>query len=140
MEMKNEFEICKHSEFCGGCVYQGVSYEEQLKMKEGEVRGLLEKKEIRCGELLPIEPAPSQFEYRNKMEYTFGDMEKGGEMTLGMHRKKRFMSIVTVDECQLVHPDFNKVLRATLDFCREKGYSFYHKKSHKGMLRLLIVR
>ena len=49
--MKNEFEICKHSEFCGGCVYQGVSYEEQLKMKEGEVRGLLEKKEIRCGEL-----------------------------------------------------------------------------------------
>lgn len=140
MEMKNEFEICKHSEFCGGCVYQGVSYEEQLKMKEGEVRGLLEKKEIRCGRLLPIEPAPSQFEYRNKMEYTFGDMEKGGEMTLGMHRKKRFMSIVTVDECQLVHPDFNKVLRATLDFCREKGYSFYHKKSHKGMLRHLIVR
>ena len=133
-------EICKHNEFCGGCIYQGVPYEEQLKIKEAEVRGLLEKKEIACKEILPIEPSPSKYAYRNKMEYTFGDMEKGGEMTLGMHRKKRFMSVVTVDECQLVHPDFNKVLRATLDFCSEKGYSFYHKKSHKGLLRHLIVR
>lgn len=133
-------EICKHNEFCGGCIYQGVPYEEQLRIKEAEVLGLLEKKEIACGQILPIESSPSQYAYRNKMEYTFGDMEKGGEMTLGMHRKKRFMSVVTVDECQLVHPDFNKVLRATLDFCREKGYSFYHKKSHKGLLRHLIVR
>lgn len=133
-------EICKHDEFCGGCIYQGTPYEEQLSIKEGEVLRLLEKKEVNCGKILPIEPAPSQYRYRNKMEYTFGDMEKGGNMTLGMHRKKHFMSIVTVDECQLVHEDFNKVLRATLDYCQEKGYSFYHKKSHKGLLRHLIVR
>lgn len=133
-------EICKHNEFCGGCLYQGVPYEEQLKIKEREVLQLLERKEIRCGSILPIEASPGQYGYRNKMEYTFGDMEKGGEMTLGMHRKKRFMSIVTVDECQLVHPDFNKVLRVTLDFCKEKGYSFYHKKSHKGLLRHLVLR
>ncbi|MCI7301826.1 MAG: 23S rRNA (uracil(1939)-C(5))-methyltransferase RlmD [Clostridiales Family XIII bacterium] len=133
-------EICKHDEFCGGCIYQGTPYEEQLKIKEQEVLSLLEKKGVACGEILPIEPAPSQYRYRNKMEYTFGDMEKGGDMTLGMHRKKHFMSIVTVDQCQLVHEDFNRVLRATLDFCQEKGYSFYHKKSHKGLLRHLIVR
>lgn len=133
-------EICKHDEFCGGCIYQGTPYEEQLKIKEEEVLRLLEKKEIRCRKILPIQPAPSQYRYRNKMEYTFGDMEKGGKMTLGMHRKKHFMSIVTVDHCQLVHEDFNKVLRATLDFCQEHGYSFYHKKSHKGLLRHLIVR
>lgn len=133
-------EICKHDEFCGGCIYQGVPYEEQLNIKEREVFALLEKKEVACGEILPIEPAPNQYRYRNKMEYTFGDMEKGGDMTLGMHRKKHFMSIVTVDQCQLVHEDFNKVLRTTLDFCQEKGYSFYHKKSHKGLLRHLIVR
>ena len=133
-------EICKHSAFCGGCLYQGVPYEEQLKIKEQEVITLLEKKDVVCKKLLPIEPSPSRYGYRNKMEYTFGDMEKGGEMTLGMHRKKHFMSIVTVDECQLVHEDFNRVLRATLDFCRERGYSFYHKKSHKGLLRHLIVR
>lgn len=133
-------EICKHSAFCGGCLYQGVPYEEQLKIKEQEVITLLEKRDVVCKRLLPIEPSPSRYGYRNKMEYTFGDMEKGGEMTLGMHRKKHFMSIVTVDECQLVHEDFNRVLRATLDFCRERGYSFYHKKSHKGLLRHLIVR
>lgn len=133
-------EICRDSNVCGGCVYQGVSYDEQLKNKAGEVRGLLDKKDIRYGELLDIEPAPDRYHYRNKMEYTFGDMEKNGPMTLGMHKKKHFMSIITVDRCQLVHDDFNKVLRAVLDFASEKGYSHYHKKNHKGMMRHLIVR
>ena len=133
-------EICKHDEFCGGCIYQGTSYEEQLKIKENEVLSLLEKKDIKCEQIMPIEPAPCQYRYRNKMEYTFGDQVKDGPMTLGMHQKRRFMSIVTVDECQLVHDDFNKILRATLDFCTERGYKHYHKKSHRGLMRNLIVR
>lgn len=133
-------EICKHDEFCGGCIYQGTSYEEQLKIKENEVLSLLDKKDIKCEQIMPIEPAPCQYRYRNKMEYTFGDQVKDGPMTLGMHQKRRFMSIVTVDECQLVHDDFNKILRATLDFCTERGYKHYHKKSHKGLMRNLIVR
>ena len=138
--MENCKEICRDSGLCGGCAYQGVPYEEQLANKAGEVRGFLEKKSITFGELKDIEPAPSRYGYRNKMEYTFGDMEKGGPMTLGMHRKKHFMSIVTVDQCQLVHDDFNVVLRAVLDFCRERGYSHYHKKTHKGLMRHLIIR
>ena len=121
-------------------MYQGVPYEEQLANKAGEVRGLLEKKDIRYEELLPIEPAPDRYAYRNKMEYTFGDMIKDGPTTLGMHKKKHFMSIITVDECQLVHEDFNRVLRGVLDFVIEKGYSHYHKKTHKGLMRHLIVR
>ena len=133
-------DICRDSNICGGCVYQGVPYEEQLANKEGEVRGLLEKKDIKYGELLPIEPAPDRYAYRNKMEYTFGDMIKDGPTTLGMHKKKHFMSIITVDECQLVHEDFNKVLRGVLDFVMERGYSHYHKKTHKGLMRHLIVR
>ena len=131
---------CRDREFCGGCAYQQVAYEDQLKNKFGEVRGLLEKKQIGGEVLLPIEPAPEIYGYRNKMEYTFGDMEKDGPMTLGMHRKKHFMSIVTVDECQLVHEDFNRVLRATLDFARERGYTHYHKKRHSGLMRHLVVR
>ena len=133
-------KVCKDREYCGGCTYQGVPYDEQLANKFGEVKGLLEEKQILCDCLLPIEPAPSIYGYRNKMEYTFGDMEKGGPMTLGMHRKKHYMSIVTVDECQLVHPDFNLILSAVLDFAAEKGYTKYHKKSHKGLLRNLILR
>ena len=133
-------EICRDSNVCGGCVYQGVSYEEQLKNKAGEVRGLLDKKDIDYGQLLDIEPAPNRYHYRNKMEYTFGDMEKNGPTTLGMHKKKHFMSIITVDQCQLVHDDFNKILRGVLDFVIEKGYSHYHKKNHRGLMRHLIVR
>ena len=59
-------EICRDSNVCGGCVYQGVPYEEQLSNKAGEVRGLIEKKDIRYGELLDIEPAPDRYGYRNR--------------------------------------------------------------------------
>lgn len=133
-------EVCRDKDICGGCVYQGVPYEEQLSNKFGEVKGLLDKKDIRYGELLPIEGAPFRYGYRNKMEYTFGDMEKNGPMTLGMHKKKHFMSIVTVDQCQLVHEDFNVILRGVLEFASSRGYTHYHKKAHKGLMRHLIVR
>lgn len=139
-EARLAYEICRDHAVCGGCMYQGVPYEEQLSDKYGEVRSLLEKKGISTDLLLPIEPAPNRFAYRNKMEYTFGDLEKNGPTTLGMHRKRHFMSIITVDECQLVHEDFNRILRGTLEFVRGRGYSHYHKKKHTGMMRHLIVR
>ncbi len=137
---ENSKGLCRDHEVCGGCVYQGVPYEEQLANKYGEVKGLLEKKGISTEKLLPIEPAPNRFAYRNKMEYTFGDLEKNGPTTLGMHKKRHFMSIITVDQCQLVHDDFNVVLRGVLDFVNERGYSHYHKKKHTGLMRHLIVR
>ena len=133
-------ELCHHREFCGGCIHQGTAYSEQLKEKEKEVLRLLQDKGVTPEKIDPIEGCPSAFCYRNKMEYTFGDFVKDGEMTLGMHRKKNFMSIVTVDNCQLVDPDFNIILKAVLDFSVEKGYTFYHKRSHSGLLRNLIIR
>ena len=133
-------KLCPHMEFCGGCIYQGVPYDQQLAQKEGEVQGLLKAKEVSPVVTDKIEGCPSMYEYRNKMEYTFGDFVKDGEMTLGMHRKKNFMSIVTVDECQLVDPDFNVILKAVLAFAKEKGYGPYHKKSHIGLMRNLIIR
>ena len=133
-------ELCPHREFCGGCIHQGTAYSEQLKEKEKEVLRLLQDKGVTPEKIDPIEGCPSAFCYRNKMEYTFGDFVKDGEMTLGMHRKKNFMSIVTVDNCQLVDPDFNIILKAVLDFSVEKGYTFYHKRSHSGLLRNLIIR
>ena len=74
------------------------------------------------------------------MEYTFGDLVKDGPLCLGMHKIRNFMSIVTVDSCQLVDEDFNRILRYTLDFAAERGYRHYHKRSHTGLLRNLIVR
>lgn len=133
------FSVCRDHGACGGCLYQGVPYDEQLATKFNEVKTLLQNKSI-GGELLPIEAAPNRYGYRNKMEYTFGDLEKNGPITLGMHKKGHFMSIVTVDECQLVHEDFNKILRATLDFACERGYKHYHKRKHVGLMRNLIIR
>ncbi len=132
--------ICPHSEFCGGCIYQGVDYKEQLSEKEKQVHGFLEAREVKPAKIEAIEGCPSQYGYRNKMEYTFGDFVKDGETTLGMHRKKNFMSIVTVDKCQLVDEDFNAILGATLSFVKENAYPFYHKKIHNGLMRNLIVR
>lgn len=133
-------DICKHNELCGGCIYQEYTYLQQLEIKEKEVLDLLEKKDVHPDFVDKIEGCPVQYRYRNKMEYTFGDLLKDGEITLGMHKKGNFMSIITVDECQLVDEDFNKVLSFTLDFAKKRGYKFYHKRSHEGLMRNLIVR
>lgn len=133
-------EICKHDDMCGGCMYQGTEYEEQLRIKEAQVKEYISENEIKVKKFDHIEGAPSLYHYRNKMDYTFGDLVKDGEMTLGMHRKGQFMSIVTVDGCQIVPEDFNRILRATLDFCIERGYTKYHKRRHEGMMRNLVLR
>lgn len=143
MENTNNFEkmnTCEIAEFCGGCKFQGIEYEDQLREKNEQIRKLLEKHKIDENVYEGIVPAFSPYRYRNKMEYTFGDLEKGGELQLGMHRRKHFMSIITSDMCQLVPEDFNRILSATLEFCKERGYSFYNKRSHLGLLRNLIVR
>lgn len=119
-------------------MYQGMPYEEQLQLKEGEVKTLLVENGIIPKIFPPIVGSPDCYRYRNKMEYTFGDLTKDGPLTLGMHRKGNFMSVVSVEACQLVHEDFNVVLDATLKFC--KAYSKYHKKLHTGLLRNLILR
>lgn len=133
-------EICPASEHCGGCIYQGVTYEEQLRQKDKAVRRLLDAHDIDESVYLGMEPALSCYSYRNKMEYTFGDLEKGGELELGMHFRGRFMSIITTDECQLVPDPFNVILRSVLDFCRLRGYRPYHRKTHEGLLRNLVLR
>ncbi|HUM56740.1 MAG TPA: 23S rRNA (uracil(1939)-C(5))-methyltransferase RlmD, partial [Bacillota bacterium] len=115
-------------------------YDRQLAEKEQAVMKFLEDKNIECKNIQKIQPSPMKHRYRNKMEYTFGDMEKDGELTLGLHMKGRFMSVVTTNECQLVCGDFNTILDAVLEFCREKGYPKYHKKAHSGLLRHLVLR
>ncbi len=133
---------CPHSEFCGGCSYSGEDYLVSLKNKEGEVRGYFRVKDLDIAPIFQgiVGAEDYLFGYRNKMEYTFGDLVKGGDLQLGMHKKGNFMSIITVDNCLLVPQDFNKILRFTLDFCISRGYTHYNKKSHTGLLRNLIVR
>ena len=106
---------CPHYGVCGGCAYQTIPYEEQLKIKSEQVRQLLTPV---LGEDFPfegIEGSPRQSEYRNKMEFSFGDFVKDGPMTLGMHKRGSFYDIVTVDGCRIVDDDYRQILRATLD-------------------------
>lgn len=134
----NNKMVCPHAQWCGGCQYQGIAYEDQLIEKSKEVTDLLASGGIEVGVLGSIVGSPEIYHYRNKMEYTFGDFQKDGPLTLGMHRKGNFMSVVTVDHCQLVPDDFNLILDATLAFA--SPYPKYHKKRHDGLLRNLIIR
>lgn len=132
--------ICEHTGICGGCLYQGTEYEDQTSKKCEEVLGYLEKCHIRYDEFMGLEGSPVITAYRNKMEYTFGDMEKGGPTTLGMHRVRNYMSVVNTDGCMLVDGDFDLIRRSVLDLCIKNGYRHYHKKKHTGLLRNLIIR
>ena len=87
-----------------------------------------------------IKASPLTNSYRNKMEFSFGDEIKDGPLALGMHKRGSFYDIVTVDQCLLVHEDCCRILRATLDYFKEKNVSFLKKTSHQGYLRHLLVR
>ena len=74
------------------------------------------------------------------MEYSFGDAQKDGPLTLGMHKRGSFHDIVTVDQCRIVSEDYNKILVCTQEFFRKHKVPFYHKMRHTGYLRHLLVR
>ena len=133
---------CPHFGDCGGCTYQLLPYEEQLKIKENQVRGLMEDAiGDKCEyEWLGIKGSPKQYEYRNKMEFSFGDEYKGGPLALGQHKRGSFYDILTVTECQIVDEDFRAILKATVEFFGERGVTFFHRLTHVGYLRHLLVR
>ncbi len=162
MRIPNEL-TCIHKDYCGGCAYNGIDYDVVRKDKDREVRtcfrekaGLIlfdkydrnrdvelkENERVFQGEYLGMQGMQYKwrYHYRNKMEYTFGDFTKDGELELGMHKKGNYMSIVTVDHCQLVPEDFNQILGYTLSFAKSSGLKHYHKKTHRGVFRNLIVR
>ncbi|MPQ32669.1 23S rRNA (uracil(1939)-C(5))-methyltransferase RlmD [Clostridium estertheticum] len=132
--------LCKITEFCGGCSHQFLSYEKQLEFKKQQVLKLFEDAEIKDYEFLGIQQSPEQFEYRNKMEFTFGDFRKNEELTLGMHTKGRSFSIVTVDDCKIVDVDFREILKLVLNYFIELKLPHYNVMERKGYLRNLVIR
>ena len=99
---------CEHFGNCGGCVYQSLPYDEQLKIKKNQVKALLEPVAGEY-EFLGIKASPKGLAYRNKMEFSFGDEVKGGELTLGLHKRGSFYDIVPVPHCSLVHSDIQQI-------------------------------
>ena len=134
---------CIHAGESGGCTYQTLPYEEQLAMKASQVKKLIDDvivPENTDYEFLGIKASPRQQEYRNKMEFSFGDAYKGGPLALGMHKRGSFYDIVDVPECRIVDDDFHTVLTVTLDYFKERNLPYYHKLRHTGYLRHLLVR
>lgn len=150
---------CPHFGACGGCMYLHLPFEEELSLKCGQVKRLLEGSMEQAAQLLGVPgktldlsgwfegilPSPQEYAYRNKMEFTFGDEYKDGPLALGMHKRGGFYDIVTVDGCRIVDPDFSLILRTTLDYFGNvpKGQDqlpYYHRLRHTGYLRHLLVR
>ena len=131
--------LCPHYAVCGGCSYQNMNYETQLKLKGDMVKHIIDQV---CSdyEYEGILGSPMEVGYRNKMEFSFGDEYKDGPLALGLHKKGSFYDIVTVDECQIVQSDYNMILRIVLDFFKDRDIPYYHKMRHSGYLRHLVVR
>ena len=134
---------CVHYGICGGCTFQSLPYEEQLKMKEKQVKDLIDAvitEENKGYEFLPIKASPRPKAYRNKMEFSFGDEYKDGPLSLGLHKKGSTYDVLTAADCQLVHRDMNQILSCVLAYFREWNVSYYKKMQHTGYLRHLLLR
>lgn len=132
---------CPYFGECGGCLYLSLPYEQQLQIKERQVKKLLDSVlsgQAREWEFEGILESPRQLGYRNKMEFSFGDEYKGGPLSLGMHKRGSFYDIVTTQSCQIVDEDYRRILAFTRAYF--EGSSFFHRLTHIGYLRHLLVR
>jgi 23S rRNA (uracil1939-C5)-methyltransferase len=144
--------FCEHFGTCGGCKWQHMTYEAQLKFKQKSVADALTRiAKIDIEGMLPILPSPTDKYYRNKLEYTFSnkrwlndgenrDDEELNMNALGFHIPGRFDKILDINHCWLQAEPSNSLRNSIREFVLEHGYSFYDLKAHSGTLRNLIVR
>lgn len=132
--------VCSIFPECGGCMYQTMSYEEQMKMKEGQIRRMMAP--VVKGKYVfeGIKPSPVEFGYRNKMEFSFGDEYKDGPLSLGLHKKGSTYDVLTASDCRLVHTDMNRILVCVLEYFKRRQVGYYKKMQHTGYLRHLLLR
>jgi 23S rRNA (uracil1939-C5)-methyltransferase len=143
---------CLHHTVCGGCKWQHISYEHQLRFKRQQVVDHFERiGKIKNVEINPIVAAPRTEYYRNKLEFTFSNwrwltkeqMDSGQQFSknaLGFHVPKRFDKIFTVDHCHL-QPDPSNTIRNSLHHFGElKGIPYYDVRFNVGLLRNVVVR
>lgn len=134
---------CSHFGVCGGCCYLSLPYEEQLSVKASQVKTLLDgvlKRQEEPYLWEGIKGSPREYEYRNKMEFSFGDEYMGGPLALGMHKRGSFYDIVSVKDCKIVDGDYRLILEAVREFFDERQVTFFHRLRHEGYLRHLLMR
>lgn len=136
--------VCSIFPDCGGCMYQTMDYEEQLRMKERQVRDLLDAALKEGGQSSytweGIHGSPIEFGYRNKMEFSFGDEYKDGPLSLGLHKKGSTYDVLNAYDCKLVHEDMTKILACVHNYFKTRNVPYYKKLQHTGYLRHLLLR
>ena len=123
-----------------GAPWQVLPYERQLEEKHAQVRDALERiGGFESPPVEPIVPAVEQFRYRNKVEYSFGEDERG-ELVLGFHRAGRWDVIDDVELDILASERVDEIREAVKAWCREEGLTAWDRESQTGVLRNLVVR
>lgn len=144
---------CEHFGVCGGCKWQHVQYQAQLRFKEKFVRDSIERiGGFKEPLLLPMIGAENEYFYRNKMEFSFSDQQwsevrpermpvkQETGLFLGLHVPQRYDKILDVRECHLQSKESNRILTITRDFFRSRNIGAYSSQDHSGYLRFLVVR
>ena len=145
--------VCQHFGACGGCKWQNMTYEQQLKYKNNEVYNNLKRiGKIELPDFEPILGSEKQLFYRNKMEFGFSDTRwmtdeeiRSGitfdsKNALGFHIPKMWDKILDIEKCHLQEDPSNAIRNAIKAFATEKGLSFFNARNHEGLLRTLLIR
>ncbi len=148
--------VCKHYGTCGGCKWQILPYEEQLRYKQQQiVDNLTRIGKVELPEISPILGSRHIYQYRNKLEFTFADRKwlswdeihaAGGienvdnSYGVGFHIPNCFDKVLDITECHLMPEINNRIRNGIRDYARAHGISFYNEHSHSGQLRTLILR
>jgi 23S rRNA (uracil1939-C5)-methyltransferase len=130
---------CAHYPECGGCRFQDLAYETQVATKHQWVADSLQRiAGLADAPLEEIVPAASQFHYRNKMEYSFTQLEDGP--TLGLHKAGRWDEVLQIDKCWITSDVDNAIRNTMREWAREEKLTAYDQETHEGYLRHLMVR
>ena len=150
--------ICKHYGICGGCKWQILPYEEQLRWKQQQVTDNLTRiGKLQLPPISPILGSAKTYKYRNKLEFTFAnhkwltteqmselkadpENESLREPALGFHIPNCFDKVLQIDECHLMPNIQNDIRNAVRDYAIANGITFYNERSHEGQLRNMMIR
>lgn len=145
--------FCKHFGVCGGCKWQCLKYEEQLKAKQQQITdNLVRIGKIELPEISPILGSKLTRGYRNKLEFGFSnkrwlteqevreDVKYDQMNAVGFHITGAFDKILDIDECHLMDDINNRIRNDIREYAIEHGLEFYDLRQNKGLLRSLMIR
>ena len=145
--------FCKHFGVCGGCKWQCLKYEEQIRYKQKQVTdNLVRIGKIELPEISPILGSEQTERYRNKLEFTFSnkrwltqeEVEKDFKYdqmnAVGFHIPGAFDKVLAIDECHLMDDICNRIRNGVRDYAYEHGLTFFDLRSQEGMLRNMMIR